>query len=91
MTDAQAKKISVKAMKRAWREQQAKAKREILKAVTYRLKSRIEEVFEMADNEEIDINWGDLKEIREQICGCLGNDLQYNLGDWVEEILNDVL
>jgi hypothetical protein len=33
------------------------------------------------------ITWRDLEEVRDQICGCVADDLEYSLGEFVQEIL----
>jgi hypothetical protein len=68
------------------------AKTKIMEAVSSRLRSRIDEVFEMADEDEepmvgARITRRDLSGIREQICGCIAGDLDHDLGEQVQEIL----
>ncbi len=70
--------------------QRAAAKAQILTDVSNWLDHRIDEVFEMADRDDMDkprITWGDLTEISEQICGCVADDLHYDLGDVVQDDL----
>jgi len=68
-------------------------KAEIIKAANGWLGRRIDEVFEMADDDlrsksDCRIDWCDINEIGCQICGCLGDDLDNDLGEWPEEILD---
>lgn len=65
-------------------------------AVNGWLESRIDEVFEMADEDEKSkigpyITWRCLSEVRWQICGCIATDLEHDLGEQVEEILVEEL
>jgi hypothetical protein len=75
-------------------EQRQAAKSRILERVGGWLESRIDDVFGMADEDEEseigpDINWGDLTEVRWQICGCIASDLEHDLGDQVEDIMHE--
>ena len=67
--------------------QREAAKSRILNAVSGWLEARITEVFEMADEGIDEICWDDLEEVREQICGCVADDLHYDLGEAVQAIL----
>ena len=63
--------------------QREAAKRRILDAVSGWLESRIDEVFEMADEDQEPkigprIIWRDLTEVRWQICVCGGCDLEHD-------------
>lgn len=75
------------------KERREAAKAKIVEAVNGWLGRRIDEVFEMADDDlrsksDFRIDWRDINEIRCQICGCVGDDLDNDLGEWVEEILD---
>ncbi len=75
-------------------EQRQAAKARILEAVNAWLEARIEEVFEMADEDQEPeiggwITWRDLNEVRWQICGCIASDLEHDLGDQVEDIMDE--
>lgn len=77
-------------------EQRQRVKAQIVEAVKTWLESRIDEVFEMADEDgELEfgarITWRDINELRSQICGCLAQDLDLELGDQVEEIMEEEL
>src|SRR5579862_655715 len=77
-------------------ERQQAAKVRILEEVNGWLESRIDEVFEMADEDQEAefgdrITWRDLNEVRWQICGCLADSLEHDLGDQVEEIMGGEL
>src|SRR4051812_23756133 len=67
----------------------AVAKKRILEIVNACFESRIDEVFQMADDPdpEDNIAWNNIEEIRWQICGCIGDDLNHSLGEYVEESL----
>ena len=77
--------------------QRQTAKASVVKVVSERLESRIYEVFEMADEEIVEpelgarITWRDLGIVREQICGCVADDLNHYLGEYVQEILEAAL
>jgi len=43
----------------------------------------------MADEGIDQIVWDDLEEVREQICGCVADDLHYDLGEAVQAILEE--
>ena len=66
----------------------------ILEAVSGYLANRVDDVFLMADEDDKSlprINWRDLQEVREQICGAIADDLHHGLGDYVQEILESDL
>lgn len=73
--------------------QRQNAKTKILDAVNSWLAARIDEVFEMADDDDrssiVPITWRDLKEVRQQICGCVGVDLDHDLGEVVQMLLEE--
>ena len=69
-----------------------KAKAKILEGVSGWLESRIDDVFEMADQcDDKIIDWADLSEVRMQICGCVAEDLNHQLGRAVELVLENEL
>jgi hypothetical protein len=72
--------------------QREEAKRRIMETVSGWLEVRINEVFEMADDGGTGgIIWDNLNEVRCAISGCLSDDLDCDLGERVEEILEDEL
>ena len=77
-------------------DQREVAKSRIQEVIRDWLETRIDEVFQMADKDQepglsARISWRDLDEVREQIFGCLANELHYDVGEFLQEILEKAL
>lgn len=69
-------------------ERRKTVKKLLLEVVSGHLDSRIEEVFDMADEaDDGKIAWTNIEELRWQICGCLADELAHDLGDYVQELM----
>jgi|SRR6266850_1412491 len=74
----------------SWK-QRLTIKKKIIEAVSGWLESRIDNVFEMADEGSDRIRWDDINQLRRQIAGCTADDLHHDLGDWIETVIHDEL